>query len=136
MKKLLLASAILGIACQVNAGDDRSHGRSCRSSDMNGEWVSYQNEVFKNPHTGKCTFSIDGGLVNGACDFTLPGATGLAFAGEVTVNPDCSVDLSMDFAPAPFVSTFQLQLAKDKQSFAGRWDNTFGAIGTTNGVKR
>lgn len=136
MKKVLIASAILGIASQAYAGADRSPGRGCRTSDMNGEWVSYQNEVKANPHTGKCTFTVNRGAVDGTCDFTLPDATGLEFAGTATVNPDCSVELTMDFDPAPFVSTFQLQLAKDKETFAGRWENTFGAIGTTNGVKR
>ncbi len=143
MKKLLIASAILAIAGQATAGDDRYHGRGCRASDMNGEWVSYQNEVKANPHTGKCTFTVDRGLASGACDFSLTDPAGnpltdLQFDGTATVNPDCSVDLTMDFQPygRPFVSTFQLQLAKGKDTYAGRWENTFGAIGTTNGVKR
>jgi hypothetical protein len=98
--------------------------------------------VKANPHTGVCKFSIENGKVEGAWDFSLTDPqgnplTGLQFTGEATMNEDCSAELTMDFTPFghPFVSTFHLQFHRNKKSFIGRWDNTFGALGTVNGVK-
>lgn len=136
MKKLLIASSLIAMFGQAYAGNGHDQGRRCRSADMDGDWVAYQAEVLKNPHTGVCDFTVRRGEAKGVCDFTLPNASGLAFVGTAVVNPDCSVDLTMDFAPAPFVSKFQLQLAKNGETYAGRWENTFGAIGPTNGVKK
>ena len=103
--------------------------------------MSYQNEVLKNPHTGICKFSVEHGNVEGRCDFSLKDPqgnrlTGLQFTGEIGVKEDCSAELTMDFAPRPFKSTFQLQLHRNKKSFVGRWENNFGALGTTSGVKQ
>ncbi len=143
MKKALLVCCTLAIVGQAHADFDPSHSKRCKNSDLNGTWVSYQAEVLANPHTGKCVVNIWNGVAKGTCDFSLenpPGVplTDLQFDGTVQVDGDCSVDLTMDFTPygRPFVSTFQLQLARDKQTYAGRWSNTFGALGTTNGVKR
>jgi hypothetical protein len=83
---------------------------------------------------------VENGKVNGSCDFSLKDdqgqlLTGLQFTGEATVKEDCSAEVLMDFLPRPFKSTFQLQLHRNKKSFVGRWENNFGALGTTNGVK-
>lgn len=138
MKKCLLAAVVL-FACSLAQADSpggKKHGfHGCKASDLNGDWVAYQAEVLKNPHTGVCKFSVSDGDVNGTCDFTLPNATGLHFVGSATVNPDCSAVLTMDFAPAPFVSTFEIQLDRVRKAYVGRWSNTFGAMGPTNGVK-
>jgi hypothetical protein len=101
---------------------------------MNGDWVAYQNAVVVNPHTGVCNFNVKDGLTSGNCEFS----TGFAgpFAGTATVQKDCSVELTMDFAPVPVVSKFHLQLHRDRQSFAGRWDNNFQVLGTTTGIRR
>jgi hypothetical protein len=101
---------------------------------MNGEWVSYQNAVVVNPHTGVCKFVVQQGTATGTCDFST-GFTG-PFVGSVTVAKDCSAEVTMDFAPAPVVSNFHLQLHRDGESFAGRWDNNFNVLGTTQGIKR
>lgn len=65
-----------------------------------------QNAVVVNPHTGDC-------------DFSAPFNSSFPFVGTVTVSEDCSAEMVMDFAPAPFVSTFHLQLSRDRQSFVG-----------------
>jgi hypothetical protein len=141
MKHTLLSTiAVSVIVCSQAHAFFEEDGR-CQKRDLRGHWVSYQNEVLKNPHTGLCTFSVDNGTVEGSCDFSLKDEqgnplTGLPFTGEATVKEDCSAQLTMDFAPRPFKSTFQLQLHRNKKSFVGRWENTFGAVGTANGVKQ
>lgn len=143
MKKILLASSVIFLSAQAYAGSGAQHYKGCKPSDMNGDWVAYQAEVLKNPHTGVCHFKVfKGQIKEGTCDFNLTdqfgnALTGLNFDGTAKVEPDCSTELTMDFRPygRPFVSTFNIQLAPDKQSYVGRWKNTFGAIGPTNGVK-
>lgn len=143
MRKMLFSiTAISLILCSQAQAFFEEEGR-CQKRDLKGQWVSYQAEVLKNPHTGACTFEIDkAGKLTGSCDFSLTDdqgnqLTGLKFEGEATVKDDCSAELTMDFRPfgRPFVSTFHLQFHRNKKSFIGRWENTFGALGTTNGVK-
>ncbi|NOS80969.1 MAG: hypothetical protein HOP32_05240 [Nitrospira sp.] len=142
MKRLLLSTAVISlILCSQAQAFFEEEGR-CQKRDLKGHWVSYQAEVKANPHTGVCKFSIENGKVEGACDFSLTDdqgnpLTGLKFAGDATIKDDCSAELTMDFTPfgRPFVSTFHLQFHRNKKSFVGRWENTFGALGTTNGVK-
>jgi hypothetical protein len=130
MKTIILAVLPLLLSTNVFANNNQ-----CKVNDMNGSWVSYQGAVLGNPHTGVCKFTVANGLAQGTCDFSL-GFKG-PFTGEVVVSRDCSAKFSMDFSPAaPFVSDFQVQLHKDKQSFVGRWENNFGVIGVTNAVKR
>ena len=141
MKRVLLSATVVSlILCSQAQAFFEEEGR-CQKRDLRGNWVSYQNEVLKNPHTGVCKFSVDNGMIVGTCDFSLKDdqgnlLTGLSFAGEATVKEDCSAEVVMDFAPRPFKSTFQLQLHRNKKSFVGRWENNFGALGTTNGVKQ
>jgi hypothetical protein len=139
---MLLSTAVVSlILCSQAQAFFEEEGR-CRTRDLKGYWVSYQAEVKANPHTGVCKFLIENGKVEGACDFSLKddqgnSLTGLQFTGDATVKDDCSAELIMDFTPfgRPFVSTFHLQLHRNKKAFIGRWENTFGALGTTNGVK-
>jgi hypothetical protein len=141
MKRVLLSTAIVSlILCSQAQAFFEDEGR-CQKRDLQGSWVSYQNEVLKNPHTGVCKFSVENGKAAGTCEFSLKDEqgnplTGLQFTGEATVKEDCSAQVMMDFAPRPFKSTFQLQLHRNKKSFVGRWENNFGALGTTNGVKQ
>jgi hypothetical protein len=143
MKHILLSTVALSlILCSQAQAFFEEEGR-CQKRDLRGNWVSYQAEVKANPHTGVCKFSVENGKVNGSCDFSLKDdqgnpLSGLQFTGEATVKEDCSAELTMDFRPfgRPFVSTFDLQLHRNKKSFVGRWDNTFGALGTANGVKQ
>lgn len=143
MKRMLLSTAVMSlILCTQAQAFFEEEGR-CQKRNLNGHWVSYQNEVLKNPHPGVCKFSVENGKVEGACDFSLKDdqgnpLTGLQFTGEATVKEDCSAELTMDFTPfgRPFVSTFHLQFHRNKKSFVGRWENTFGALGTANGVKQ
>jgi len=133
MKKILLVSSILAICIQAQAGE-RDHP-ACAAKALEGDWVSYQGTAQAGaPHTGVCRIHVEDGVATGDCDFSL-GFTG-PFQGAATVNDDCSAEVTMDFAPAAFVSKFQLQLARNKQSFVGRWENDFGANGIANGVKR
>lgn len=141
MKHVLFSTAVVSlILCSQTQAFFEEEGR-CQKRDLRGNWVSYQNEVLKNPHTGMCKFSVDNGMSVGTCDFSLKDdqgnlLTGLPFSGEATVKEDCSAEVVMDFAPRPFKSTFQLQLHRNKKAFVGRWENNFGALGTTNGVKQ
>lgn len=142
MKRTLLSAGMMTlILCSQAQAFFEEEGR-CQKRDLKGQWISYQAEVKANPHTGVCRFKIENGKVEGACDFSLTDdqgkpLTGLQFTGEATVKEDCSAELTMDFRPfgRPFVSTFQLQFHRNKKSFVGRWENTFGALGTANGVK-
>lgn len=142
MNRLLLSSTVMSIIlCSQAQAFYEQEGR-CQKRDLKGPWVSYQAEVLKNPHTGVCKFEIERGEVKGSCDFSLTDdqgkpLTGLQFTGEATIKDDCSAELTMDFTPfgRPFVSTFHLQFHSNKKSFIGRWENTFGALGTANGVK-
>ncbi|MGQ0555527.1 MAG: hypothetical protein ACT4PN_06240 [Nitrospiraceae bacterium] len=141
MKRVLLSTAVMSLMLCSQAQAFFEEEGHCQKRDLRGNWVSYQNEVLKNPHTGVCKFSVENGKVQGTCDFSLKDdqgnpLTGLQFTGEATVNEDCSAHVKMDFAPRPFQSTFQLQLHRNKKSFVGRWENNFGALGTTNGVKQ
>ncbi len=107
---------------------------NCNINDLNGKWVAYQGAVLVNPHTGICKFNVANGLAQGACDFSN-GFSG-PFQGEVAISKDCSAKFDMNFASVPVISSFQVQLHKDKKSFVGRWSNNFGVIGVTNAVKR
>ncbi len=129
MKKttLLLLITFLNVNAFANS-------KMCSINDMNGLWIAYQGAVLTNPHTGVCKFNVANGLAQGTCNFSN-GFTG-PFQGPVIVNKDCSAEVQMDFAPAPVVSDFQVQLHKDRNSFVGRWSNNFGVIGVTNAVKR
>ncbi|MDO8358082.1 MAG: hypothetical protein Q7U76_17025 [Nitrospirota bacterium] len=142
MRRMLFSiTAVLIILCSQAQAFYEQDGR-CQKRDLKGQWVSYQAEVLKNPHSGVCKFEIEHGKVEGKCDFSLTDdqgnpLTGLQFIGDATIKDDCSAELTMDFRPfgRPFVSTFQLQFHSNKKSFVGRWENTFGALGTANGVK-
>jgi hypothetical protein len=142
MRRILLSTAVISMVLCSQAQAFFEQEGTCVKRDLTGHWVSYQAEVLKNPHTGVCKFSIANGKVEGTCDFSLTDAqgnplTGLQFTGDATIKDDCSAELTMDFTPfgRPFVSTFHLQLHRNKKAFVGRWENTFGALGTANGVK-
>lgn len=142
MRRILLSTAVISIVLCSQAYAFFEQEGDCRKRDLKGRWVSYQAEVLKNPHTGLCNFDIENGKVEGKCDFSLKDEqgnllTGLQFVGDATVKDDCSAVLIMDFTPfgRPFISTFQLQFHRNKKSFVGRWENTFGALGVANGVK-
>jgi hypothetical protein len=143
MRRILLSSAVMSIMLCSQAYAFGEQEGACVKRDLKGHWVSYQAEVLKNPHSGVCNFDIEHGKAQGTCDFSLTDDQGnpltdLQFTGEATIKDNCSAELTMDFTPfgRPFVSTFHLQFHRDKKSFVGRWENTFGALGTANGVKR
>jgi hypothetical protein len=136
MKQILLASAIVFCSAQALAGGSAQAPKGCNTANLNGNWVSYQGAVTVNPHTGICHLTVQDGATSGACSFSFPGAENLQFTGVAEVHEDCSADLTMDFAPdRPFQSTFQIQLAVDKQSFVGSWSNNFGVLGVANAVR-
>lgn len=142
MRRILFLSAVISIMLCSQAYAFFEQEGACVKRDLKGRWVSYQAEVLKNPHSGVCRFEIDNGKVEGECDFSLTDEQGnpltaLQFVGDATIKDNCSAELTMDFTPfgRPFVSTFHLQFHHNKKSFVGRWENTFGALGTANGVK-
>jgi hypothetical protein len=124
----------------------------CTVSDFNGEWVGFQANVVTipgtNPHTGACMFTVSNGeITDGTCEQRIlvnPGPPPVLISptghldGTVEVDPDCSATLTFDFSPygRDTQSTYQVQLAVDKNTYAGRWENSSGLLGPTNGVKK
>jgi hypothetical protein len=146
MKKIFFSSALAIVFLNAQAGPNY-----CKVSDFNGNWVGFQGNLITipgtNPHTGACTFTVSHGTItHGTCELRLlinPAPPVLIspigyFDGTVEVNPDCSATLTFDFSPygRDTQSTYQVQLALDKKTYAGRWENTSGLLGPTNGVKK
>jgi hypothetical protein len=153
MTKIFFCSALAIVFLNAHAESNR-----CKVSDFNGDWVGFQANLVTippipptnpgtNPHTGACKFTISHGTItNGTCELRLlinPGPPPVLaspighFDGTVEVDPDCSATLTFDFSPygRDTQSTYQVQLALDKKTYAGRWENTSGLLGPTNGVK-
>jgi hypothetical protein len=123
MKKLFPAVLCLLFASQAHAG--------CKSSDFSGTWIMYQANL-NEQHSGRCEVKASQGMAEGSCAMS----NGLKFAvhGPVAVDKSCAVSLTLDFTGGS--SHFDLQLARNKQSFVGQWDNTFGTHGISSGVRR
>lgn len=124
MKKLLLAAvpAVL-FSTQLQAG--------CKTPDFNGTWIMYQANLGEG-HTGRCELTFSKGQYTGHCvmahDFHFDAT------GTVTVDKSCGAVMTMDFTGGS--ATFDLQLSRNKQMFAGQWSNSFGTGGVSNGVKQ
>jgi len=154
MKRIFLSSALAVVF--LNGHAESNH---CKVSDFNGDWVGFQADVVTipptpptnpgtNPHTGACMFTVsDGMITDGTCELRMlvnPGPPPVLisptghFDGTVEVDPDCSATLTFDFSPygRNTQSTYQVQLAVDKNTYAGRWENSSGLLGPTNGVKK
>lgn len=139
MKKILFIAASLVISSQVQAAP------GCKASDLNGNYVMYQAAINKNFHTGRCEIQILNGNATGTCAFDpavdlTPNFNG-PVAGPAVMNSNCSATMELDFHPNPaapaftIVSTFDLQFTPDKQSFIGKFVNSFNVEGTTSGTR-
>lgn len=131
------------IACALLASTQVQAGPACTAANLNGTYVMYQAAINKNFHTGKCTIAITNGSLTGNCDFD-PAVNGdHNFHGPVygtaTINTNCSATAVISFDPVPGVvhidSNFDLQFTGDKQSFIGKFVNTFGVQGTSSGTR-
>lgn len=128
MKKLYLSLVLLSFIPSVYAG--------CIPSDITGSWITYQTNISAEvPHTGRCDIKI---ADNNARSFTGKCNLSVGFDMDVTgtakVNNDCSAVLAMKFNGGGM--DFDMQLSPDRQSFVGRWKNSFGDVGGTNGVRK
>ncbi len=145
MGRVFLISALALFCMDTHAGFN-DHLRGCNDSDLNGNWVGYQVQVRgtggHTTHTGVCSFSVfNGEISQGVCNLSLFDADGNpitragSFAGTAAVEEDCSAPWTLDYTPRPTVSPYEIQLALDKKTYAGRWQNNLGDLGATNGVK-
>lgn len=123
MKKLLVTFPIALFSAHLQAG--------CKLPDLNGTWIMYQSNLAEQ-HTGRCAINVARGAFTGHC--AMGRHIEFDVTGTASVDKDCGVSLQMDFSGGS--STFDLQLARNKQVFVGQWSNTFGTGGTSNGVKR
>jgi len=139
MKKILLVASSLLLSTQVHAAP------GCKASDLNGNYVMYQAAINKNFHTGRCEIQILNGNATGTCEFD-PAVDGShnfhgPVSGPAVINTNCSATLELDFHPNPsipeftIVSNFNLQFTPDKQSFIGKFVNSFDVQGTTSGTR-
>lgn len=124
MKKLLLAAlpAVL-FSAQLQAG--------CKTPDLNGTWIMYQSNLAEQ-HTGRCQINVVQGAFTGHC--VMGHHMEFDVTGTASVDKTCGASLQMDFSGGS--STFDLQIARNKQVLVGQWSNTFGTGGISNGVKR
>ncbi len=147
MKKIILASACLFIASQVQAGPITP----CSQANLNGSYVMYQAAVNGTQltdagamnHTGRCEVSINNGVLSGNCAFDPNNSGNPNFNGPVygtaVMNTNCSADLVVSFDPVPGTvhidSDFEVQFLPNKEGFVGKFSNNFGVYGSSNGVR-
>ncbi|MFZ4654569.1 MAG: hypothetical protein ACOYLM_09360 [Methylococcaceae bacterium] len=112
----------------------------CRQADAKGTWITYQSAYITAPngqHVGQCKLMVNAtGIVdpiNSTCKFVTFNTPDLLTSGSIKVNKDCSADVHLDLGPFDG----QIQIAKDKNTYSGRFVAQNGAVaGTTNGVKQ
>ncbi len=138
MKKILFVASSLLMASQVQAANT-----PCTKASLNGSYIMYQAAINHHFHTGKCEITISNGDLTGHCAFDPSAENPVNFNGPVygsaTMNTNCSAVATISFDPVPNVvhidSDFDLQFTPDKQSFIGKFINTFGVEGTTSGTR-
>jgi hypothetical protein len=134
MKKNLLIALGLVVCAQAQAHNNPG----CSPNAANGKWIMYQGAVSDGfQHTGRCELTLKDGAATGRCVMT--NGLDVPVNGPVSVSKSCAVSLELGFdvPKGPHIdSFFDLQLTKDKQSFAGQFSNTFNVVGLSNGVKR
>jgi hypothetical protein len=136
MKKLALMAFGLAVCAQAHATNN-----TCGPVAANGKWVMYQGAIApsENAHVGRCELLIKEGEATGRC--VMSNGLDVPVTGPVTVAKNCQVNLELGFdVPVPngphIDSYFDLQLSKDRQSFAGQFKNSFGVVGLSNGIKK
>lgn len=138
MKKILFVASALLLSTQIQAAIT-----PCTKANLNGSYIMYQAAINHHFHTGKCEVTINNGAVTGHCAFDPSAENPVNFNGPVygaaTMNTNCSAVATISFDPVPGVvhidSDFDLQFAPDKDSFSGKFINTFGVQGTTSGSR-
>jgi hypothetical protein len=109
---------------------------ACIPSDITGGWVLYQTNINAQPqHTGRCEIKIADNAarsLTGTC--SLSNGYDMTVTGTATVNASCAATMTFSFLGGTM--DFDMQLAADRQSFVGRWKNSFDNVGGTNGVRK
>jgi hypothetical protein len=109
---------------------------NCLPSDISGWWVMYQTNITAQPqHTGRCEIKVADNAtktLSGACK--LSNGYEMSVTGTASVNANCAAIMTLSFTGGTM--DFDMQLAVDRQAFVGRWKNSFGDLGGTNGVKK
>lgn len=130
MKKILALTLLTVISNQTFA--------ACKQVDAKGTWITYQAAFvtkFNDPHVGQCKLNVDAkGVINSAsssCQFVTFDAEQMPTNGTFKVNADCSADINLELGS--FVG--QVQIAKDKSTYSGRFE-TDTISGITNAVKQ
>ena len=132
--KRLLASTLIFLS-----GSGFAHA-SCNQADAKGTWITYQAAFITAPdgeHVGQCKLVVDKkGYVDQSssfCEFVTFNTPQIPTDGKITINKDCSANISLGLGNL----VGQVQFAKNKQTFSGRFSAQGGAVsGTTNGVKQ
>ena len=130
MKKILALALLTLISNQTMA--------ACKQVDAKGTWITYQTAFvtsLKDSHVGQCKLIVN---ANGAVDSTKSTCQFVTFnteqmptGGTFKVNADCSADINLELGS--FVA--QVQIAKDKNTYTGRFEAE-AISGVTNAVKQ
>lgn len=109
---------------------------NCNVSDITGTWVLYQTNISAAvPHTGRCEIRVTdtpARTLTGNCNLSV--GVDIPVTGNASVTNSCSAVITMNFDGGNM--TFDAQLAPDRQSFVGRWTNSFGDVGGSSGVRK
>lgn len=138
-RKIINMNKLLPITLAMLVGTGFAHA-NCKQVDAKGTWVTYQAAFITAPngqHVGQCNLVVDksGYVDQGSsyCEFVTFNTPQIPTDGKITVNKDCSADIALGLGNL----VGQVQLAKNKQTFSGRFSAQGGAVsGTTSGVKR
>lgn len=131
MKMKIMTLALLAvISNQTNA--------ACKQVDAKGTWITYQAAFitsFNDQHVGQCKLVVDKlgnvDLTSSTCQFVTFNTEQMPTGGTFKVNADCSADINLELGS--FVG--QVQIAKDKSTYTGRFE-TDTVSGITNAVKQ
>ncbi|MGB4497458.1 MAG: hypothetical protein WBI40_02065 [Methylococcaceae bacterium] len=130
MKKIITLAFLTVISTQSFA--------ACKQTDAKGTWITYQAAfvtTFNDQHIGQCKIVVDKlGSVDAAsssCQFVTFNQEQIPTGGTFKVNTDCSADINLELGS--FVG--QVQIAKDKSTYTGRFE-TDTISGITNAVKQ
>jgi hypothetical protein len=130
MKKIIALAFLTVISHQSIA--------ACKQIDARGTWITYQSAFvtsLNDPHVGQCKLVVDKlGAINSAtssCEFVTFHTEQIPTGGTFKVNTDCSADINLEVGS--FVG--QVQIAKDKSTYTGRFE-TDTVSGITNAVKQ
>jgi hypothetical protein len=130
---------LLSITLVLIFGTELAHA-TCKQVDAKGTWITYQAAfvtLLGEQHVGQCKLVVDkAGIVldpGSVCEFVTFETGPIPTSGSITVNKDCSADINLTLGNL----SGQVQLAKNKQTFTGRFSAQGGEVsGTTNGVKQ